>query len=354
MPVTARTLRLLDEVRTQVDTVVDAQVRDLVAAWVDAWDEVAPDLTAVLLDMLTAGDRVTRAQLLRSQRLRRALAVIAAQLEALAEEAGVRITGDLAAVIELAGAAQASVLDSQLPAGFITSDDFAAWSRVHAGQLAAIVARSTEQITSRTAALSTEAYQVVRRELIRGVAAGSNPRETARRMVQRAESGFNGGLSRALVIARTETLDAHRAAAQLSQEQHADVLAGWVWLSRLDARTCPSCWAQHGRLHDLDEAGPHDHHQGRCVRMAKTKTWAELGWEGVPEPDDVTPDAGAEFELLTAAEQQQILGPKRYVAWAAGNYPMGSWSVRRSTDGWRDAFHVSPAPSGGRRSRNAA
>lgn len=354
MPVTPRTLQLLDDVRTAVDRVVDAQVRDLVAAWADAWDEVAPDLTATLLEMLVAGDRVTRAQLLRSQRLRRALAIIAAELERLAEEAGVRITGDLAAVIELAGAAQASVLDSQLPAGFITSEDFAAWSRVDAGQIAAIVARTTEQITSRTADLSTEAYQVVRRELIRGVAAGSSPRETARRMVQRAESGFNGGLTRALVIARTETLDAHRAAAQLSQEQHADVLAGWVWLCKLDTRSCPSCWDQHGQLHDLDEPGPIDHHQGRCARMPKTKSWAELGFDRVPEPEDLTPDAEQRFLALTAAEQLSILGPKRYAAWLAGDYPMGSWSVRRSSDGWRDAFHVSPVPSGGRRSRSAA
>lgn len=354
MAVTRRTLALQRQVAAEVNKIVDAQERALVSAWIDAWDEVSPDLTAVLLDMLVAGDKVTRTQLLRSTRLRKALAVIADNLEYLAAQARVRISGDLADVIDKAGSAQASVIDSQLPpdTDLVNVD---AWSRVDDRQIAAIVRRSTEQITSLTQPLGAEAYEVVRRELIRGVASGSNPRATAARIIKRTEKvGFNGGLNRALTIARTETLDAHRGAAALSQSAHADVLGGWSWLAKLDSRTCPSCWAQHGSLHSLDEPGPQDHQCGRCGRMPVTKSWADLGLD-VIEPPSLLPDAGSMFEALPSTEQLQILGPGRYDAWVRGDFPMDAWSVRRRTPGWRDSFGVAPLPqSGGRVSRTAA
>lgn len=355
MAVTWRTLALQRGMAEQLKLITDGQTRVLVAAWVDAWDEIAPDLNAVLLEMLPAGERVTRAQLLRSTRLRNALAVIAEQLQALAAQAGVVITGDLQGVIDTAGAAQASVLDSQLPPGFMSSAQLDMWARVDGRQIEAIVKRSTQQITSRTKALSREAQTAVRRELIRGVAAGSNPRTTAARIMQRVEGRFNGGLTRALVISRTETLDAHRAAASLGQAQHTDVLAGWTWLATLDRRTCPSCWAQHGSEHPASEPGPFDHQQGRCARMPRTKSWAELGFD-VAEPPSMLPDSGQVFAGLPEADQRTILGPGRYAAYAEGRFPMSDWSVRRSTPGWRDSYGVAkvPAQSGGRVSATAA
>jgi SPP1 gp7 family putative phage head morphogenesis protein len=356
MAVTARTLRLQAALQRELNKIVDAQTRDLVEAWVIAWDEVVPDLTATLVEMLTAGDRVTRTQLQRSARLRKVLDLIAAQLQTLAGDAGVRIIGDLQTVIDAAGGAQASVIDSQLPPQSDLLDGLDSWSRVDARQIEAIVRRSTEQITSQLLPLPTQAYDVVRRELIRGVASGSNPKKTAARMVARAEKQFHGGLSlsRALRIARTETLDAHRTAAALAQAEHADVLAGWSWLAKLDTRTCASCWAQHGRVHDLAEPGPLDHPQGRCGRLPVSKSWADLGFD-VEEPPSLMPDAADVFEGLSSEEQLEILGPSRYVAWVLGDYPMESWSQRRTADGWRDSFTVSPAPQrGGRVSRIAA
>jgi hypothetical protein len=354
MAVTRRTLTLQNALADQLRQLNDQQIRRLVAAWATAWDEIAPDLNSTLVGMLVAGDQVTRAQLLRSERLRKSLTVIAANLRDLAKEAGVVITGDLAQVIATAGAAQSSIIDSQLPPGVVNMVDIDAWSRVDERQIAAIVRRSTQQITSRTRPLSREAYAAVRRELIRGVAAGSNTRVTARRIVARAEHGFNGGLTRAMVIARTETLDAHRAAAQLGQAQHADVLRGWQWMARLDTRTCPSCWAQHGSVHGLDKSGPDDHQQGRCARMPLTKSWTDLGFD-VVEPPSLIPDSSTVFAGLTPAQQLEVLGPGRYAAYTAGEFPMDAWSVKRSTPGWRDSHVAARVPhSGGRRSRNAA
>jgi SPP1 gp7 family putative phage head morphogenesis protein len=355
MAVTARTLRLQRQIQRDLKRITDQQTRELVAAWADAWDEVAPDLTAVLVEMLVDGDRVTRTQLLRSTRLRKVLVIIAAQLEKLAADAGVRIVGDLRQVIDEAGGAQASIIDSQLPPNSDLLDDLDSWSRVDERQIAAMVKRSTQQITSRTKPLSAEAIDVVRRELLRGVASGTNPRATAARIVTRARKGFNGGLSRALTMARTETLDAHRAAAQLAQAEHADVLAGWIWTADLGTRTCPACIAMDGTRHPLSQPGPEGHQNCRCARVPVTKTWAQLGHPDIAEPASLIPDSRAWFAGLDSATQLQILGPARYVAYQNGTYPIDSWATKRSTPGWRDSYVVSAAPqSGGRRSLNAA
>lgn len=348
MAVTARTLHLQAQLRRELQKISDTHVRVLVAAWVDAWNEVEGDLREALLEQLVAGERVTKAQLLRSKRLAKALVVVADHLEGLAQAAGVRITGDLRGVITTAGAAQASVIDSQLPPGqdLVGLDS---WSQVSDRAIDAIVRRSTQQITSRTKPLSRQAAAAVRRELIRGVAAGSNPKVTAGRIIARTEGRFNGGLNRALNIARTETLDAHRAGAALGMSQHADVLRGWEWLAVLDERTCPSCWSQHGSEHPLDEPGPNDHQQGRCARNVLTRSWSDLGFD-IPEPPSVTPDAQTAFDGLSAAKQLEILGPSRYEAYAAGGFPMSDWSVKRENPGWRDSYVVASAPksSGGR------
>ena len=336
MAVTRETLRLTEELRDAVSQIVDTQTRDLVQAWAIAWDEVSRDLHDTLLELATARDdgRITRGMVARSRRLHTALAVIGDRLDGLAAAAGVRIVGDLDRVIAVTREAQEQLIGSQFPPVsplLVTQPG--------AEALDAIVARATEQITALTLPLSPRAYAAVRRELIRGVAAGSNPRETARRMVQRTEHRFNGGLTRALVIARTETLDAHREAARVAHEANAEVLAGWVWSATLDVRTCPACWGMHGDLFDVAEPGPLGHQQCRCARLPKTKSWSELGFD-VDEPPDLTPDADARFTSLGPADQLEILGPKRYAAWVAGEHPMTAWAVRRSTDGWRDSYVV--------------
>lgn len=342
MATTRRTLRLEEQLRDELAKVTDAQARDLVSAWIDAWDEISPDLTGVLLDMLVAGDRVTRTQLLRSTRLRKALAGIADHLDTLATDAGVRITSDLQAVIDAAGGAQASVIDSQLPPNAPELVDLDAWSKVDERQVAAIVERSTEQITSRTKPLSAEAYDAVRRELIRGVASGSNPRETARRIVARAERRFNGGLNRALTIARTETLSAHREAARLGRAQHTDVLAGWRWVTALDTRTCPACIAKHGEVFAADASGPDGHPNCRCSAAPLTKSWAELGFEDLEEPADLLPNARAWFDGLPEADQVAIMGRQRLDLLRAGDVGWDDLATLRHNPDWRDSWQVTP------------
>jgi hypothetical protein len=342
--ITATTLRLTKRLRTELLAITNQQDRDLTKAWVEAWDAVSLDLEAAINEAAanTQGGMLSRSTILRSQRLRYALEAIAQALVRLAEAAGIRITDDLPTVVRTAGEAQAAIIDSQLPKA--ERDKLVGWDRVDSSALNAIVQRSTEQITSKLWPLPAEADAVIRRQLVLGIASGSGPRDVAARIMKGAEGGFNGGLSRALTVSRTELLDAHRAAAAVSHEANADVLGGWTWLTHLSPRTCPACLGMNGTEHPLTEPGPEGHQNCRCSRTPRTKSWADLGFEGMDEPASRAPDAGEWFAGLTVEQQRSILGAGRYDAWLRGDYPMDRWAVKVPNPDWRASYQTSPLP----------
>lgn len=148
-------------------------------------------------------------------------------------------------------------------------------------------------------------------ELIRGITVGDNPKRTATRIVKRTDGRFNGGLTRAMSIACTEVLDASRAATHAADKANANVMRGWVWGAELGARTCPSCLANHGTEHPIEEEAPIDHHQGRCTRIPLTKSWADLGFAGIEKPPSLLQDSQEWFDGLTPGTQREIMGPER-------------------------------------------
>jgi hypothetical protein len=207
----------------------------------------------------------------------------------------------------------------------------------------AIVRRTAEQINAKHWPLAAEATASMKRELIRGVVVGDNPRTAAARMVKNLEGEFNGGLTRALNLSRTEIIDAHRQAAEIGQEQHADVLDGWMWHAELRdmSRTCVSCIAKHGTIHPMSEPGPYDHQQGRCSRMPRTKSWAALGF-ALDEPDDEIVTGPQIFATLPRDQQEQILGRRRLELLDSGAITWADLSALRTTAGWRDSWGPRP------------
>lgn len=332
------------QMREQLARIEDNHTRTMTQAWVNAWDAAADDLDAALNELaLEAGDgRIKRSTVIKSERLRKALTVIETKLNGLFEASGQLAIDHLDDIVNNAGIGQTAMIGSQLPPSERAMVN--AWSTVSAGQITAIVERASEQITKLSYPLSDQATASMRRELVRGMVNGSNPREAARLMLKRTEGLFNGGLSRAMTIARTEMLDAQRAAAALTEQANTNILAGWVWSASLSARTCPSCWAMDGQEFPLDQSGPDDHQSGRCTRVTKTKSWKELGFD-LPEPPSLMPDAAATFNALPKVDQLQVLGPGRYQAWKAGDFPMDKWATKRINPGWRDSYVTAKVPA---------
>jgi hypothetical protein len=310
----------------------NAQDTAITQAWAAAWSEVSADLLDTLTLILTEVGRVNASAVVRYERFARVLGAIADHLDDLATGLGVTVTNDLTDVLDQAQRGTVELIAAQRLTGGVPD------RTVPSPALQAIVRRTTEQVTSLAQPIADETYATILRELTRGVAAGDNPRLTATRMVDRAEDLHNFGRSRALNVARTETVDAYREGARVTQDAHADLLAGWAWIAHLGPRTCRSCLAMHGQVFDLDIHGPDDHQQGRCSRMPVVREEdgsVDLSW---------LPSAKDHFERLPEADQRAILGRKGYDAWAAGDFPIEDWAREKENPGWRRS--IVPATPG--------
>lgn len=344
MPITEQSLTIEAEAQAELADRLDAHTAILAAAWIEAWNQVSVDLQDALHSLLidAADGVISSAMVMRSERLGRALAIIANRLDVLTQQAGVVVTGDLAEIVQSAADTQQAIVASMLPEDWDTSS----WTYANPATLDWIVQRTTQQITSQLEPLSDEATVGMHAELIRGVAARSNPRQVADRMLERVEGRFNGGLARTLVISRTELLDAHRAGGAAAHDANAELLAGWVWLCHLGPRTCRACIGKHGTLHPVSEPGPLGHQQCRCSRQPRVKSWADLGVEGLDdlEPPDALPDADVFFRSLPVADQKAILGERGYALWKSGRWPRSEWAKLVKTSGWRDSWTAAAPP----------
>lgn len=310
-----------------------------------AWDELAPLVRAAVDDLVAEAVRTGAWpqpwQLARIERLQRALGSTEDALATLATRTGVEVSDAAGTVVRATGEHEPRLIASQLPAAEQAAATTRFAARILPTALDGIVSRSQAQIAAATRPLSTQALTAVRRELVRGIAVGDNPRTMARQMVARTEGEFNGGLARAMNIARTETLDAYRTASRYAHAANGDVVAGWVWLATLDRRTCPSCWSMHGSVHPVDEPGPLDHQQGRCARVPKTKSWRDLGIN-LDEPPDLIPDAQAKFWAMPEADQLQVMGSRRLEVLRSGQASWSDLSTRRESVDWRASYTPTP------------
>ena len=103
--------------------------------------------------------------------------------------------------------------------------------------------------------------------------------------------------------------------------------------------------SMHGRQFEAGTPGPEGHQSCRCARLTLTKSWAELGFEGIKEPSPISQDAEAFFGRLSEKQQRRILGDKGYAAWKAGEYPMSAWATRQKNAGWRDSYVTTRPPT---------
>lgn len=318
----------------------DEYVRDIVAAWVGAWNDLRPQFEDALSDvMLGAEDGyVTHAQMSKATRLAKALKAAHTQLTFLAEENERLILRDLDDAISAVVDANAAAITAQLPAG--QAGLVVTWDRMDEKAMAAIVTRTTQQVQSARWHLADDAVAAMKKNLIRGIALGDNPRKVRTKMVKDTETAFNGGLSRALNLARTEMIDAHRFASQASDEANKDVVKGWTWITELSSRTCIACAVMHGTEHPMTEYGPKGHQSCRCTRAPITKTWAELGIPGIEDTKPTLQDPQAWFDGLTVDSQLDVMGKsqKRLDAYLNGDITWSELAATRRTPEWRDSI----------------
>lgn len=345
MAITRDTLRLLDGMRIAMSEPVDAAAERIILAWATAWNEVAAEWDAAIADLIATSDDgqwPSRRAISRAKRAQKALALTRRAIFDLAADLPVTVTQALPAMTKDAADWSRRLSASQFPP--VAGDSISVmgtFNRVDPRALQAIVERTSQQVTSLSLPLTDQMTRAMRSALIRGIVAGDNPRTVARDMLTRLEGVFNGGRNRALVIARTEMLDAYRAANMAGEDSMKDVLQGWTWGATLDNRTCPSCFGMHGSEHKLSESGPIDHQQGRCCRLPLTKSWKDLGFD-IVEPKSLLPDAKARLDAMPRADQLAVMGKARLELLDSGAVSLSDLATRKSTPGWRDSMVMTP------------
>ena len=175
----------------------------------------------------------------------------------------------------------------------------------------------------------------VREALTEAVALGYNPRKTAARV--RREAGM--ALTRALRIARTETLRAYREAAHANYKANDDIIQGWYWAASLSRRTCAACIALHGTFHPLEERMA-SHVQCRCTAIpaltGRPSPIAESGEAWFGKQPEATQRAilgtNAGYEALKGGDLRlrDFVGEKRNLLWGKSYVQLG---VKRAMDG---------------------
>lgn len=339
MAATKETLRLAARLDLIVSSKLSGSQAKMAAAWSRAWRIVQSEWAALARQIaadVADGRTPSRRTLARLRNVRAAATTTQLMLEELIGTAGGMLVDDVLTIAQQTSAAQHQLIKSMLPPGTDLGRE-----GVPNRALEQIVRRTTQQITSKLLPLSAEATEAMVEQLLVGAARGQNPRDVARQIIGNVGDAFNGGLSRALNVARTELIDAHRQAAAVAQDQYGDVLAGWQWLAHLTTRTCPACWGMHGTEHRLSEPGPNGHQQCRCSRVPKTKSWADLGY-GIPEPPSIIRLGDREFAQLSARDQLAVMGPTRLQALKSGTADWSELAQLKHNPGWRDAYYVRP------------
>lgn len=285
----------------------------MVRAYGESWQRLQEELHRLNGDIVAAraaGETVNLSWLTRQERLEALRRQVERELRQFAEYADGAVLAQQRAAVEVAQRNTGELLDMALGRGPVVIG----YNRMPREAAEALVGFASDGSPLRTlmGGLGGGVGQGVIDALTTGLVTGLNPRETAR-LIRRA---YGMGLTRALRISRTETLRAYREASRQSYLANSDIVKGWYWQAALSARTCVSCWAMHGSLHELNETLD-SHPQCRCTMFPALKSWKELGYPNAE--DSPTPRTGPELFAEQPAEvQRAVLGPAAYEAYRAG------------------------------------
>lgn len=340
MAINELTLRRASELRAVVDDYVDASTRALTARWAQAWQEIAQewqDTIAIVLARKAAGEPLTPAQITQLARTQRALAMTSVRLQELAAEIGPLLEDSVREVVERTADLTTSVAQSQMPP--VDSKLLPSFTRVDQSALEQIIERSLGQIHASSLPLADDAIDALKSSLIRAVPSGWGPAAAAAEMLRRTRSSFNGGLTRAMTLARTEILTAHRVASQ-AQNQGNPAVTGWTWQAEYSSRTCAACLAMSGTVHPKEEYGPNGHPNCRCTALPITKSWRDMGFD-IDEPPSLLQDP-EDWMRENPQDAVSALGPDRYRMWMEGQIDLKDMATLKKNSEWMDHYTMTP------------
>ena len=316
MPVEPDILRAIRNHRKVLDARGARTASALTRRYAQAWRAISKDLDGLILRMQiaqAAGEPLSPGWLAQEVRYRALLTQIEEQINEFSQYAYGTVRTANADVIDMAQKHAHAAVRTMRPG--ITAS-FSTLPVETINTISGLVGPYSP-LQSVFASLGRATAQEVSDLLVSGVIRGLNPKVVAAQIRKAA----GAPLTRCLTIARTEQLRAYREASRASY-QRTQAVASWTWFSSLDKRGCAACWAMHGTVHPLDEPMA-AHPNCRCTMLPNVDGWTSP-----------VPTGAEEFDKLTPAEQQVILGPGKYKEFAEGRLELGDVVARRYSPIW--------------------
>lgn len=287
----------------------DAAAR-LVTAYGRAWDAISRDLAALTQAIEAAqarGETVNAAWLARQSRYRALMDQVEAQINGLAQQAGPLVRAQQAAAIAAAASHAEALARAALgppPPGVSV-----AWDQVPVEATRELIGALGDgrPLGELLSMFGPEARAAADEALATALLRGQSPRIAA----QALEAAVQAlGRNRALRLARSSMLDAYRDSTLAAYRNNSDIITGYRRLAAYGPRTCLACLALSGKVYPLGQDFSR-HANCRCALLPICRSYADLGYPGIPEP--AQPETGADwFARQSEATQRRMI-------------PVGAW-----------------------------
>lgn len=326
MPSVADVVRLQKEA---VDAADEAMLREMAKSWMDV-EKALKDKVDLLSDdiynLARSGKPVSQGMLYKRDRLQNLMLQAQEEVAKYSGQMATFVAGKQAESVALGVQHAGTALEAAMGGQFDRLSTMAVEAMIATTSGMAADGGPLRQLLFERMkeGLDTDVLDSMMGTMRSAVAQGWNPKKTAKLL----KNDLAGGLDKALLIARTETMRAYRLA---SSEQYK--VAGVEQVMRMCAhtsKTCAACIADEGQLYPADEPLP-DHPRGRCVP--------------VPVPPGTEPPKWVRGEEWLAkqpeATQRTILGKKRYDLWKEGT-PLTDFAHVTDNVTWGQGLGVTP------------
>lgn len=317
--------------------------RQILGVYLSAYNNIKPEfdfVTQAIEAQIRAGKTPTQAMIFEQARLQRVLAGITQEITIAAgktadivtkqQEAAVRqAVGDAKVLSELAA-------DPSLPWPPPDGATGPTWTNINKPAVQSLIGHAGDGSPLRELLVSVAGDSADRaRDMI---AAHFTQGNTPQQIAHGLQEVFGLDMARAQATARTETMRAYRTATQETFKENDDVIEKWRWIAQLSYSTCIACISKHGQEFPLTT--PMDSHVNcRCIQVPVTKTFKELGADGVEETDTSVQTGKDWFNEQTEEVQRKILGPGKYDAWREGKISIDDMVEHSHSDRWGGAYH---------------
>lgn len=313
-----------------------AAAQEMIRVYADVYAAIEDDLASLtrrISAARAAGTPITQSWLFQEQRYRSLLQQADSAYRYASSTASGTVTSTQSQAVQLGAEAAEALTRSLVPPQIALS-----WSQLPTGAIESFVGFASDgsPLSALFDRLGPEASRGIRSSLLRGIGLGYSPRRIAAGM--RDTVGIS--LTRALTISRTEVLRAYRQSQSDGYRANKDVVKAKVWHSALDNRSCVVCISQHGSVWPLD-AIMETHPNCRCSWIPVTKTWAELGYEGIEDTNAKIERGTDWFAQLPAERQAAMLGKGRFAAYQNG-VGLSDMIGRRTDRRWGKVAFIRP------------